>query len=271
LFVWEWLVLVYFLYLAIVAFVQPAMRRRRVQVCAVAVAVSMLVLSAPHFVKTSVFADVRSILPVGYIGIGYWLSGRFFLQPMRKWEHRLAAGNRWLSPRLDLNTWVRRTHRFCLEWLEFVYSTTFLLVPAGYATLLLLGDSSLIKYYWTLVISAEFIPFAMLPWIQTRPPWAIQPPGVIDARRVYLRQFSMAMVRHASIRANTFPSGHAAASLAIGLAVARGSSRIGVLFLGLALSSAFACIIGGYHYILDVAAGIALTLVLWAILAVFRI
>ena len=38
----------------------------------------------------------------------------------------------------------------------------------------------------------------------------------------------------------------------------------GLLFLVLAASIALACVVGRYHFIIDVVAGVALTLVIWA-------
>jgi membrane-associated phospholipid phosphatase len=73
------------------------------------------------------------------------------------------------------------------------------------------------------------------------------------------------MVENLTIRANTFPSGHAAGSLAVALAVIGVMPGIGLLFLVLAASIAVACVAGRYHYTVDVAAGIALALAIWAV------
>jgi undecaprenyl-diphosphatase len=71
-------------------------------------------------------------------------------------------------------------------------------------------------------------------------------------------------VRRATIGANTFPSGHTAGSLAISFAVIGTLPWVGALLLALALSIALACIVGRYHYVIDVLTGAALALAVWA-------
>jgi undecaprenyl-diphosphatase len=71
-------------------------------------------------------------------------------------------------------------------------------------------------------------------------------------------------VRRATIGANTFPSGHTAGSLAVAFAVIVTLPWTGVVLLVLAVSIALACIVGRYHYVIDVMAGAALALAVWA-------
>jgi membrane-associated phospholipid phosphatase len=73
------------------------------------------------------------------------------------------------------------------------------------------------------------------------------------------------MVRHATIGVNTFPSGHVAVSLAVGFAIAGVMPAVGALMLVLAISIAIACVVGRYHYAMDVVAGAALAGVVWAV------
>jgi hypothetical protein len=56
-----------------------------------------------------------------------------------------------------------------------------------------------------------------------------------------------------------------AGSLAVALAVLGVMPGAGLLLLVLAASIALACVVGRYHYVIDVLAGIALTLVIWAV------
>ena len=73
------------------------------------------------------------------------------------------------------------------------------------------------------------------------------------------------MVEQLTIRANTFPSGHVAGSLAVALGVISVLPLVGTILLGFAFSIALACIVGRYHYIVDVCAGAALTLLIWLV------
>jgi membrane-associated phospholipid phosphatase len=71
------------------------------------------------------------------------------------------------------------------------------------------------------------------------------------------------MVQHLTIRVNTLPSGHAAGSLAVALAVIGPVPWAGAALLGLAAAICVGCIVGRYHYVIDIVAGAAVALALW--------
>ena len=73
------------------------------------------------------------------------------------------------------------------------------------------------------------------------------------------------MVQHLSIGVNTFPSGHAAASLAVAFAVIGPLPAAGLLLLTFAAGTCVACVVGRYHYAVDVAAGAGVALLLWLV------
>ncbi len=111
--------------------------------------------------------------------------------------------------------------------------------------------------------AAEFGSFASLSVIQTRPPWLVERKAVLPDRSIH--RAATLMVEHLTIRVNTFPSGHVAGSLAVALAVIRVMPGAALLFLVLAASIAVACVVGRYHYVIDVIAGIGLTLAIWTV------
>ena len=137
----------------------------------------------------------------------------------------------------------------------------FLLIPAGLAILLYAGLAALVDRYWMLVMGAEFAAFAPLAFIQTRPPWALErKPELADPA---IHRLASQMVQHLTIRVNTFPSGHAAGSIAVALAIVGALPATGIVLLVLAAAICLACVVGRYHYAVDVAAGAAVALVLW--------
>lgn len=135
---------------------------------------------------------------------------------------------------------------------------TFLLIPLGCALLVAGGHSADVNRYWTMVTAAEFGAFAPLAFVQTRPPWSPEPEGV--PARAAVRRLGLFCVRHTSHNANTFPSGHAAGSLAVALAVMHAMPGAGLALLAIAVSISIACVVGRYHYSVDVIAGVALAL-----------
>ena len=111
-------------------------------------------------------------------------------------------------------------------------------------------------------MGAEFGAFAPLAFIQTRPPWALERKPVLTDPAIH--RLASQMVQHLTIHANTFPSGHAAGSLAVGLAVVGALPWTGAFLLTLAAGICVACVVGRYHYVVDVVTGAALALAIWA-------
>jgi membrane-associated phospholipid phosphatase len=66
---------------------------------------------------------------------------------------------------------------------------------------------------------------------------------------------------------NTFPSGHVAVSIAVGFGVAAALPLTGFALLVAAASIAVACVVGRYHYTVDVVSGAALGLVVCGVVA----
>ncbi len=204
----DWVALLYFLYLAGVCWLRPLPASRRLYVTAISLATAGLVLASRGMSPV-----VHNWVPLVYIGVGYYLTGRLFVAPFGM----LAAT----------------------------------------------GRSALADHYWTLVLAADLGAFAPLSVFQTRPPWILERAPDLPAPSVH--RMASFMVRHATIRVNTFPSGHVAVSLAVAFAIAGVMPAVGALMLVLAISIAIACVVGRYHYVMDVVAGAALAGVVWAV------
>jgi membrane-associated phospholipid phosphatase len=80
----------------------------------------------------------------------------------------------------------------------------------------------------------------------------------MDRRVLTWREINRRVTRPFTIRVNTFPSGHASATLAVAIAVIAAAPVPGLILLLLALSVAVASVVGRYHYGADVLAGLAL-------------
>ena len=86
--------------------------------------------------------------------------------------------------------------------------------------------------------------------VPTRPPWALEKKPELTGRTVH--RAAEQMVQHLTIQANTFPSGHVAGSLAVAFAVIGVMPLAGAILLVLAVSISVACVVGRYHYVVDV-------------------
>jgi len=253
----EWVSFVYFAALTAMAWMRPLPTGRRITITVIGVG---LCAAIPALARNGTLA-ARDWVPAIVILIGYYVSGRFFFRPSVAFEDWLMAWDRRLlgDPATRFANWPRSV----LGCLEIVYMGCFLLVPGGFAILAFTGHASLANRYWTIVTAAEFGAFAGLAFIQTRPPWVIErKPELADPA---IHRLAAQMVRHLSHQVNTFPSGHAAGSLAVALAVIGAAPWTGALLLVLATAICVACVVGRYHYVVDVAAGAAVALAMWLV------
>jgi len=249
----------YFALLAVIALIRPLPAVRRAQIAALGASMCAAILLTVRFAP----AIVRDWVPALFILAGYYQSGRFFVSTTPRFEAWLVS--------LDRRTLGDPATRFAgwpapwLAVLDAMYMGCFLLVPGGYLVLAALGRGDLTDWYWTIVIAAEFASFVSLAFVQARPPWMIERPPIRSEETVH--SIAALMVEHLTIRANTFPSGHAAGSLAVALAVIAAAPAAGAILVALALSISLACVVGRYHYVLDIWTGLALAIAIWAFAA----
>jgi membrane-associated phospholipid phosphatase len=255
--------IVYFAYLAAAALVVPLPGARRLLVWAVAPLAIGLELTAARGHLDWLWRDLRDWLPALVILIGYFATGAFFVKPsarleswLKGWDDRLIGGARF-----------ERLPAVLRLYLDVVYVSCFLMIPAGFGVLLWAGGAALTDRFWTLVLLAEFVAFGTLPWLQARPPWAIEGRRAADATTV--RRFSLFWVKETSIRANTFPSGHASASLAVALGLAPAAPWAAVAFGVVAVSIAVGSVVGRFHYAIDAITGLLLAVAIWQCVAAF--
>ena len=259
----EWILCGFFAYLIVLARVRPLSGRQRARVVLVglvcvglAVMLSQLRLQMPMRV-------VRDWVPTVYLLQGYWLSGLFFERPMRSVEARLLQLDRRLFALTRLAGLVRHAPRAVLELLELAYLCTYPFIPATLGLLYASGQRAEVDRFWIAVLSASFVCYGMLPWLQTRPPRSIEPAGPIDQRPLALRRLNMAVLDRGSVQVNTLPSGHAATALAAALVVGELLPGLLPVLLAVALTIALTTIVGRYHYMLDTVLGLVVGVAAW--------
>ena len=256
----EWIALLFFLYLACVCWLRPVRLARRLLITGVSAALVAVIWAIAHITPSF----VRDWAPFLYVCVGYYLTGYLFVAPspmlegwLLKWDHR------WLG---DPTTRFARWPSWFVAYLDIIYTLCFVLLPGGFLALALTGHSAEANRYWTMVLAADMGAFAPLAFFQTRPPWAIERPPVLAASRVH--DLASYVIRNGTTGVNTFPSGHVAVTIAVALAVISSLPAIGALLLLFAVSIAVACVVGRYHYTVDVLAGAVLGLGVCAIVAI---
>jgi membrane-associated phospholipid phosphatase len=259
----EWLALIFFGHLAVAALVRPLPGPRRVAAGGGSVLMATLVIVLARQAPPV----WRGWVPVLYVLAGYYLAGRTFVAPMPRIESWLSAIDRRVlgDPANSFARWPPGATRV----LDAAYISCFLLVPAGFALLTAAGRADLAERYWTIVAGSELGAFATLPYLQTRPPWVLE--RLDDQASGRAKRASVLFMKHATTGANTLPSGHAAGSLAVALAVLQTLPVAGAVLLILALAIAVATVVTRAHFVVDVVTGIALAVAVWSVVAIARI
>jgi len=255
----EWIAIAYFAYLAAISWLMPLPMRRRLTACSVSAGVTIAIVLLSRS-PTMAAANVRQWVPAACILAGYWMSGAFFRQPMPNVERVLQAGDRWLYDELGVSARVDASPRWLLEICELAYASVTPLVPLGFLVLILAVPFPDADRFWSPVVASELACYAVLPWIQSRPPRALGDHVGIDRRRLVFRRLNARILASASIRVNTVPSGHAAGAVAVGLAVTAQAPAEGMVFLAVAIAICVGALIGRYHYLIDVLTGIAVAI-----------
>jgi membrane-associated phospholipid phosphatase len=276
----EWIALAYFFFLAATAGSAPVPASRRWQVIAAAAIVAFLILALARHPAGAVTLIVRDWIPLLYLVAGYWSPALLVRAPDerlegtlldfdRRWLHRIGFRNvtlrtvgRTFKPGESLpaearGMWTGGWRRLFVELGELSYLFCYPLVPLGFSCLYLAGLRAEADRFWTVVFLAVFPCYGALPWLPTRPPRVVDgaPAGYSTIRTLNLR-----ILERASVKLNTFPSGHVASAVATALAVATVLPTAGLLLIVIAGGVAAGSIVGRYHYLTDVIAGTAIAL-----------
>ena len=199
------------------------------------------------------------LLPPLLLLLAYWTSGLLFTAPMPRAEQALFQIDRVLQVRAISSAMPR----WIAELLELSYAAVYVLIPI--ALILHVRFTAYPDYdrFWTVILVTDYVCFGMLPWIQTRPPRAVEPG---DPWPSSLRGFNLRLLGAASIRVNTFPSGHAAEALAAALLVSNAPSAVVAWMLLNTLAVSMGAVLGRYHYAADAFAAWLVALAVWLVL-----
>lgn len=199
------------------------------------------------------------VLPPMILLVAYWTSGTLYVRPMPAAEQALARWDRHLGiPQL-----ARWAPRWAAELLESAYVGVYPLIPMSLALHLWLTPEPDVNRFWAVILITDYLCFGMLPWVQTRPPRALEP---CPPWRSSVRELNRRLLGAASIGVNTFPSGHAAEALAAALLVWHAPWVVVAFMMANALAIAAGAVLGRYHYAADALAGFAVALAVWALL-----
>lgn len=201
------------------------------------------------------------VIPPALLLLGYWASGRLFIGPMAGAERRLLSADQ----RLGVPAVSSRLPRACAEYLELAYLGVYPVMPIALGLYLTTTPSPDADRFWTVVLVTDYVCFGVLPWVQTRPPRALEPG---PPWRSAVRRFNEKLLGAASIHVNTFPSGHAAEALVVALLLVAAPWPVAAAMFAVAVSITAGAVLGRYHYALDAVAGWVVALAVWGLFRV---
>jgi len=236
----------YFAYVAIVGLALPGLASRRRGLAAGISAVGLGLAAAASAAEG--FWLESFLLPLLLLLVGYWASGTLWVTPQPRFERLLAA----FDTALDIPRLAARLPRILCELLELSYVGIYALIPLALLLHVGYAPDADPERFWTVVLVTDYLCFAMLPWIQTRPPRALE---AVEPCRSSIRTLNLGLLQRASIGVNTVPSGHAAEAMAIALLLMDAPTAIALVGLSGAILVSAGAVSGRYHYVLDVVAG----------------
>ena len=247
----------YFLYIgAVAAFLPRLGTAARLRVAAVAVVGLGVSLAGGQ--ATAFWA--RSLIwpPVALL-LAYWATGLVWTGPMPRIEAWLSK----TDDRLKIPAIVARTPRAFILILEGAYAGVYPIIPIALVLHLWFSPDADADRFWLVVLITDFVCFGMLPWIQTRPPRAVE---AVQPWSSGLRSFNVSLLGRLSIGVNTVPSGHAAEALAAALLLSDAPAGVAVWMWAAAAAISAGAVLGRYHYAVDAFAGWAVALIVWTAL-----
>jgi hypothetical protein len=255
---WALVAVVYGLVLTAAALILPI--RKRLLTASACLAYVLLAAGAGT-VPSSLWLTLT--IPAALLLGGYWLSGLFFQRPQGWLEAWLLRCDRSLFRLTSLDDFLNGAPLVLLELLEASYAAVYVVIAAG-AIAAASAGTPLLDHYWTLVLTAELACYVWLPVLRSRPPRAVETPGVMARRGPRLRRWNGAVLNRASVQANTLPSGHVAGAVAAALGVLPVSGLLAGVLLVAAGAIALAAVAGRYHYAVDCAAGALVAVLAWS-------
>jgi membrane-associated phospholipid phosphatase len=241
---WQTASIAFFLYVALVAAARRSGPKSRMALAGAGA--GLFVVLASVLQESRLLHDW--LLPPMALLIAYWASGLLFVSPDVRQERALM----WLDDRLGMQSLARRTPRSVTDLLEAAYVGVYPFVLLALVVHLTWSPRPDASHFWGVVLITDFICFGFLPWVQTRPPRAVEREEPWSSP---LRRFNQRLLGATSIQVNTFPSGHAAEAVVAALLTMDAPWPI-VLFMWIAaLAVSAGAVLGRYHYAADALTG----------------
>ncbi len=268
----ERVLVVYFLYAAVVAWmlpIPPLIATAAMIVNLAIVAAYLLVAYIGERWRSPVLAYARDWAPLVLIVLAYRQMGWFAPS-----QHSYELEHRWVVwDRLLLNDWGLRHATESLgailpTLLELSYLMVYAIGPFCVVALYLDSKQQHVDRFLLTFTLGTLLSYALFPYFPSEPPRAVFPGDLFPNVDSVVRRLNWGVLGSQGIHTSVFPSGHVSAAFAAAFAMMRILPERKWLGRGLLVVAAFifwATIYGRYHYAVDALAGLGIAAVALAI------
>jgi hypothetical protein len=250
----------FYVALVVVSTFTPLPSERRIRIAGSGLAGVLFAWSLRFVDGTPGGHVMRDLMPALLLLIGYWQSGQFFNGPDPRVQAAFRSIElRWFPSVQRLSSDLVRRPRLA-AYLEASYLWCYALIPLGVTVLHTTGHAAMVDRFWMVLLVPTFVCHGCTVFAPSLPPWRADSGLASDRESSRIRSLSTWLLEHASITANTFPSGHVASSFGAALVISAVTPIAGAAFLWMAASIAVATTVLRYHYTLDAVLGAALAL-----------
>jgi membrane-associated phospholipid phosphatase len=248
----EWLLIAYFIYVALVSpfFVSPWKPAATV----VVVSIALLALARSE-------SWLRDLAPL-LLTLAAFEEMNWFTPAVR--DHHLEqtwiVWDRVLFDRYALRAGIESAGPLLPMFLELCYALVYAVAPVALWALIANGRRDRVNHFWLAYLAGTLGAYALFPYFLSEPPRTAFPGVNLPHIVTFLRRFNLWIAGHYDIHSSVFPSAHvsSAMSAAWGLLETLPERRwIGWTMAGYGLCVAVATVYGRYHYAVDAVAGIA--------------
>ena len=263
----EYILILFFFYTTVLAFVLPVSRTVRLVMPLTNVIVLgglLLLAYADSLRRGRLLGVLRDWFPSPLALLAYRELG-WLAQPHTS---SVLEDARVILDRLLLNQWGFRTVIEALgpvlpSILDIAYSFVYPMLPFSLVMLYVYRRHQRVDALFFNFLLAVLGAYAVFPLFTSEPPWTVFPGQDYPTFNTVFRRFNEAMLRSQGIHTSVFPSTHVAGSFSIALAMVRLLPEhrwVGRALLVLATLIAVATVYGRYHYAVDAIAGFAVSL-----------
>jgi len=250
----EWLLVAYFTYVALVSAFYISPWRPFLAAAAVAAVVLGLARSESWF---------RDLVPLP-LTLAAFEEMDWFTPVVR--DHHLEqiwiVWDRRLLDQYGLRTMIESGGRLIPAFLELCYGLVYIAAPLALWALIANGRRDRINRFWLAYLAGTLGVYAFFPYFLSEPPRTAFPGENMPHIVTFLRRVDLWIALHYDIHSSVFPSAHvsSAFSAAWGLLATLPERRwIGWTMAAYGVCVAIATVYGRYHYVVDVAAGAAVS------------